>query len=61
MARIIRCDQCAREAVPNAFGLPPVGWFTLTEQTLSFTPPVDVCSPTCGILALQRKEEAPRG
>lgn len=56
MARIIRCDQCAREGEPNEFGLPPVGWLIITEQAASFTKPAEACSPACGILILQRKE-----
>lgn len=56
MARIIRCDQCAREAEPSEFGLPPTGWLTLTEQAASFAKPIEVCSTTCGILILQHKE-----
>lgn len=56
MARIIRCDQCAREGEPNEFGLAPAGWILITEQALSFNKPIEVCSTTCGILILQHKE-----
>lgn len=55
MARIIRCDHCAREAEPSEFGLPPTGWITLTKQAPTFTKPVEVCSDACAVAHLVEK------
>ncbi len=51
MKRII-CDHCQTAVDPNEYGLAPLGWITLHQQTPTFQPTRDYCSAACTVAAL---------
>lgn len=48
------CDTCRKEVPPDQYGLPPMGWLTLSIRgAINQT---DYCSFTCAVQDLLRRE-----